>query len=624
MKFRTRFLVLFLVIVLAVGLKGFSADERIGTVTAFRGAQLESGVFNPLIAGNGRQAGLLSVKIDGTTYSNQGGETFLNTDQKVMASLHFIRDVFSASAYADADGNLTLQRNNQVFYFKSGKKTGSQIELAGGEKSGTKTGNSAKTGTDSDKTSARAGSSRSSAKAGTEKTSTGTDASAKSGKTDSDGSEKITLDLAPQEYNGKYYFGMEDLCRLFGYGYSYDANTVTASLDSSTAVAASLPESYDLRDSGRVSKIMDQGKLSACWSYAALSALESSLLPEQSLTFDPKDLANRNSYGIKDNDEGSYMVAVSTLLSWQGPVKEGGTDIAGHLQEVHFYDQDDMDDLKWAIFKNGGVSTSLYVEVNSSDLSKSDYYNSRTDSYYYSGSKKPNHDVVIIGWDDNYDKDNFQSRVPGNGAYICQNSWGSSFGDDGVFYVSYYDTNIGNFAVSYAKFEKTDNYDHIYQSDLCGEVGKIGYNQNTNMAANVYTAAEDEDLQAVGFYTTGKDTQYEVYVVDQFTDTGSLASRKELASGTLHDTGFYTIPLQEKVPVSKGQQFAVLVALKTPGTNHPIAIEYKGNAMTENVDLSDGQGFISGNGIDWENVETNYQANLCLKAYSNKRQSRDD
>lgn len=592
MKFRTHFLVLFLVIVLAVGLKGFSSDERIGTVTAFRGAQLESGVFNPLIAGNGRQAGLLSVKIDGTTYSNQGGETFLNTDQKVMASLHFIRDVFSASAYADADGNLTLQRNNQIFYFKSGKKTGRQIN-------------------------------KTSAKAGTEKTSTATASSDKSSKSD-DGGEKITLDLAPQEYNGKYYFGMEDLCRLFGYGYSYDANTVTASLDSSTAVAASLPESYDLRDSGRVSKIMDQGKLSACWSYAALSALESSLLPEQSLTFDPKDLANRNSYGIKDKDEGSYMVAVSTLLSWQGPVKEGGTDIAGHLQEVHFYDQDDMDDLKWAIFKNGGVSTSLYVEVNSSDLSKSDYYNSRTDSYYYSGSKKPNHDVVIIGWDDNYDKNNFQSKVPGNGAYICQNSWGSSFGDDGVFYVSYYDTNIGNFAVSYAKFEKTDNYDHIYQSDLCGEVGKIGYNQNTNMAANVYTAAENEDLQAVGFYTTGKDTQYEVYVVDHFTDTGSLASRKELASGTLHDTGFYTIPLQEKVPVSKGQQFAVLVALKTPGTNHPIAIEYKGNAMTENVDLSDGQGFISGNGIDWENVETAYQANLCLKAYSNKRQSRDD
>ncbi|MDD6450534.1 lectin like domain-containing protein [Lachnospiraceae bacterium YH-ros2228] len=575
MKFRARFLIFFLVIVLAILLKNFSSDERIGTVTAFRGAQLESGVFNPLMAGNGRRAGLLSVKIDKTTYSNQGGETFLNTDQKVMASLHFVRDVFSASAYADADGKLTLQRNNQIYTFQRGKKKGSLL-----------------------KTSGRKGS--------------------------AEQAEKITLDLAPQEYNGKYYFGMEDLCKLFGYGYQFDSASVTAYLDSSTAVAASLPNRYDLRDKGRVSKIMDQGKLSACWSYAALSALESSLLPEESLTFDPKDLANRNSYGIKDTDEGSYMVAVSTLLSWQGPVKEGGTDIAGHLQEVHFYDQDDMDDLKWAIFKNGGVSTSLYVEVNSSDLSKSDFYNSRTDSYCYSGNKKPNHDVVIIGWDDNYDKSKFASKVPGNGAYICQNSWGSSFGDDGVFYVSYYDTNVGNFAVSYAKFEKPENYDHIYQSDLCGEVGKIGYNQNTNMAANVFTAAEDEDLQAVGFYTTGKDTQYEVYVVDRFENTGSLAQRKELASGTLHDTGFYTIPLQEKVSIAKGHRFAVLVALKTPGTSHPIAIEYKGNDMTKNVDLSDGQGYISGNGLDWEDVEKAYQANLCLKAYSNRKQSDEE
>ena len=83
-----------------------------------------------------------------------------------------------------------------------------------------------------------------------------------------------------------------------------------------------------------------------------------------------------------------------------------------------------MDDIKWAVFKNGGVSTSLYVEVNSSNLSKSDYYNEKTDSYYYNGSKAPNHDVVIIGWDDNYSKSNFAEKVPGDGAYICQNRRG--------------------------------------------------------------------------------------------------------------------------------------------------------------------------------------------------------
>jgi C1A family cysteine protease len=562
MKTERRFVFLFIVIVLAVILKAGSFSERISTISAFRGAQLESGVFNPLIAGNVNRDGLLNVQIDGVTYSSQEGEVFVNSNMHVMASLNFVRDVFSASAFASEKGKIEIQRNSATYHFTKSKKTGTLLA------------------------------------------------------TKSTPESEIKLTEAPEQYDGKYYFALDDLCKLFGYGYSYDSGKVTAALDSTTAEAAKLPKSYDLRSKNRVSKILDQGQLSACWAYASLSALESSLLPEKDVTYDPVKLANRNTYGISDQDEGTYMVAVSSLLSWQGPVKNGDTEIAGHLQEVHFYEKDQMDDIKWAVFKNGGVSTSLYVEVNSSNLSKSDYYNEKTDSYYYNGSKTPNHDVVIIGWDDNYSKSNFAEKVPGDGAYICQNSWGSNFGQDGVFYVSYYDTNVGNFGVSYAKLEKTDNYDHIYQSDLLGEVGKVGYNANTNFFANVYTASEEESLKAVGFYTAGQDTSYTVYVVENFKDTGSLATRRELASGTLHDTGFYTIPLHEAVKLEKGEKFAVVVALKTPGSKHPIAIEYDGNPMTKRVDLKDGMGFTSGNGIEWDSVENKYKANLCLKAYS--------
>ena len=34
-------------------------------------------------------------------------------------------------------------------------------------------------------------------------------------------------------------------------------------------------------------------------------------------------------------------------------------------------------------------------------------YNKETKAYCYMGQEKPNHDVVIIGWDDNYSKENF-------------------------------------------------------------------------------------------------------------------------------------------------------------------------------------------------------------------------
>lgn len=107
--------------------------------------------------------------------------------------------------------------------------------------------------------------------------------------------------------------------------------------------------------------------------------------------------------------------------------------------------------------------------------------------------------MAIIGWDDSYPKENFNVDLEGDGAFICQNSWGESFGENGVFYVSYYDTNIGTHNVAYTKVESTDNYDHIYQSDLCGWVGQLGYNKNSMYGANVYTAEGAESLKSSVF-----------------------------------------------------------------------------------------------------------------------------
>ncbi|MCL0184899.1 lectin like domain-containing protein, partial [Klebsiella pneumoniae] len=85
--------------------------------------------------------------------------------------------------------------------------------------------------------------------------------------------------------------------------------------------------------------------------------------------------------------------------------------------------------------------------------------------------------------------------LEGDGAFICQNSWGSSFGDDGVFYVSYYDTNVGTHNVVYIDIESADNYDNIYQSDLCGWVGKMGYDKEDMYGANIFTAQSAESLR---------------------------------------------------------------------------------------------------------------------------------
>ena len=66
----------------------------------------------------------------------------------------------------------------------------------------------------------------------------------------------------------------------------------------------------------------------------------------------------------------------------------------------------------------------MYMSMSDADGS-SMYYNKKYNAYCYKGDNKPNHDVVIVGWDDDFSKDYFNDKtIKGNGAFICVNSWG--------------------------------------------------------------------------------------------------------------------------------------------------------------------------------------------------------
>ena len=223
---------------------------------------------------------------------------------------------------------------------------------------------------------------------------------------------------------------------------------------------------------------------------------------------------------------------------------------------------------------------------------------------------------MIVGWDDNYPKENFNSKLEADGAFICMNSWGEEFGDEGLFYVSYYDSNIGMHNAVYTRIEDVENYDNIYQSDLCGWVGHLGYEEDSAYFANVYTARGDEEIKAVAFYATGKDTSYEIYYVDGFAGEESFNKRVYLQSGKFINGGFYTVDLESPIRILEGTRYAIVIKIKTPGTTKPIAIEYKAGQGTRNVDITDGEGYISYTGRSWEHVEESKECNICLKMYT--------
>ena len=414
--------------------------------------------------------------------------------------------------------------------------------------------------------------------------------------------------------------------KAFSYSVPFDIaeNVVTAADTDDSAV---IPTRFDMREKGRVSKVRNQGSYGTCWAFAATSALESSLYPEEENLFSVDHMSMSNSYNVNQYDGGEYTIGMAYLAAWQGPVYEkddpygdgktnGRLTAVKHVQEMQIIDGKNYEGIKEAVFQYGGVQSSLYSTIRSSQGS-SEFYNKDTSAYCYIGTEKPNHDVVIIGWDDNYPASNFNTPLEGDGAFICQNSWGEDFGEGGIFYVSYYDTNIGTHNVVYTRVDETDNYDHIYQSDLCGWVGKMGYDNEEIYGANVFTAEGDEDVAAASFYATGADTSYELYLVHDFEDEKSLDDRIKVAEGSCKQAGYYTVDFKTPMQVKAGERYAIVLYIKTPGAAHPMAIEYdSGEASLDTVNLEDGEGYISYNGRTFVNVKEKQDCNLCIKAFT--------
>ena len=438
--------------------------------------------------------------------------------------------------------------------------------------------------------------------------------------------DKVETTSAPvMTIDGNMYFPTEGLFEFLDLEYQFDylENYIDIRQVRKTDV---LPAKYDLRDVGRVTTVRDQGRFGTCWAFASLGALETTLMPLERNSYSTEHMTLNNSYNLDLSTGGEHTVSIAYLAAWQGPVYErddvygdGVTDkslkAVKHLEEaIVIKDRNDAT-IKTAIFRYGGVETSLFLQMEYTGES-SDYYNEDAAAYYYDEEKSPNHDIVIVGWDDNYPRSNFKKIPEHDGAYICKNSWGTEFGEKGYFYVSYDDVNICSQSIVYTRLAEADNFDNIYQSDLLGWVGQIGFGSDNGYFANCYTAKGKEKLKAVSFYATDEDTEFAVYVVHDYESDEDLKRKVLVSTGETRYSGYYTVRFEDPEILTKGEKYAVIVYVKTPGSTKPIAIEYRADKRTEMADISDGEGYISLYGEAWHSVEKTQNCNVCLKAFT--------
>ncbi len=276
-----------------------------------------------------------------------------------------------------------------------------------------------------------------------------------------------------------------------------------------------------------------------------------------------------------------------------------------HLNGARVYEADDITDIKQEIIKHGAAACSYCVgdlsnmrydydfdeESYRADMEAAGLYEDESETWdddawelhdeiyynhlkvysasvYNSTEEAPDHGVTIVGWDDNYSRDNFNEddKPQSDGAWLVANSWGTGNGwtDDGYLWISYEDLSLSD--ITFFDMESTDRYDTNMAYD--GYLPSEEYASDVDVSVeNIFTNSEDSALKlgSVSFWSDfdGQDYTIEIYrnATPGDPDSGILVS-DATTNGTI-DYGYQVIDLASYVPIAKGETYIVKV------TYHP-------------------------------------------------------
>ena len=352
-------------------------------------------------------------------------------------------------------------------------------------------------------------------------------------------------------------------------------NPINLVLINNTINVMDLPKRFDSREWGWVSSVKDQVIDGSCWSFGTIAALESALLKSTGIEYDfsennIKDTMLRYSkYGSNIAGSGFILNAAQNLFSWLGPVFEEndtfdewakvspifltGDNI--HVQDAIFVgprkNLTDNNEVKKAIMDYGSLAIEYYSSIEASD------YNNKTHAQYQNLFNDATHVVSVIGWDDNYPKENFVTTPPGDGAWILKDNFGLENGDGGFIYLSYYDISFLNtsYAVGFI-IENTDKYVRNYQTDLSGEIIFDDIFEKDAAYKITYETQDNELISGVGTYFkyAGEPYILNIYVNDEL---------KHVQNGTGPYYGFHTIKLTNEIPIKPGDNFTAEITKKS-------------------------------------------------------------
>ena len=357
----------------------------------------------------------------------------------------------------------------------------------------------------------------------------------------------------------------------------------------------SLPEKYSSVEKGYVTYIRNQSSHNTCWIYSSMATLETALLKkgygnydlsEEHLDIWATQRDNGTGWTRTLNSGSLFDTATGYLVSWQGPRLE--SQIPYDYAKGRTFEQIDaigtteygVTDIVLLPNNRNAIKQAVreYGAVSANFSANSIFFNSeKTAVYAYmtfsSNSQVQGHAVSVVGWDDNYAKENFRTDCTPkhDGAWLCKNSWGSSYNSiGGYLWISYDDpylfSDILSTPFAVRDVMKIDSNIHMYQAENYGSTYdfNISRTQADGTAENIenITFINKLDftdryghLEKVLFETQAVGAKYTVYYIPL--NGGGVPTSLEknwvkLAEGTVDYSGYRSVAVNYELPYGKG------------------------------------------------------------------------
>lgn len=421
---------------------------------------------------------------------------------------------------------------------------------------------------------------------------------------------------------------------------------------------------YDAREDGLVTSVKSQNPFNICWAFSLVSNFETSLLKQGAGNNDLSEehlayfFANR----VKDplgntpddrilhlkkdyHDGGNGMVASFFLSTWSGMVNESKaplptdsthtSDLSVPLADSLAYDTDaymrdavfsaySEDRMKLLISEYGSVSAMILMDNTGT------YYRAETAASSCPSSGRVNHAVTVIGWDDTYSKENFSaaSGVKNDGAWIVKNSYGTSWGKNGYFYLSYEDASITNLVCNTAVSSPAYPNNYFYDGASTGTVSvrfPSGYS-----IANVFTAnAGNGNAEELGEIVVASKQDFTEYLIQVYTDlknpldpTSGTPAFAAPISYTQPLAGISTISLDTPVTLTQGSRYSVVLTFLGEETRYYVestTSAESGSWFQAIAGLKTGQSFSSPDRTKWTDCAALSTGGYCFSIKAHTR-----